>query len=135
VIRPHPREERSFWSTHFSGLRVDRSTDQFAACVERWKPLLVVSWFSTSLIDALRLGIAPVLLTEGIAPVLRDVVLPLDKIALTWPGDRTVIETFIQNQTTLLHWVTQRQEEVFSPPPVGERRHDWRHLFRESIIG
>ena len=115
VIRPHPKEDHSFWVEHFPTLQLDLIARSFADCVGQWRPALVISWFSTALLDALRLGVAPVLLTEGSAPLLRDMVFPLDRIALRWPEESATIENITRDQAEYQRWVSRRWEEVFAP--------------------
>lgn len=114
VVRPHPREDPSFWSEHFPLIRIDLEEISFFNCVRYWKPKFIASWFSTALLDSLRYGVAPILLTEGSAPFLAEMVLPLEDIALRWPIDRTLIETLTRDSLESRRWVTEKQEEVFS---------------------
>ncbi len=128
VIRPHPREDQSFWVEHFPALKLDRVARSFADCVGQWRPSLVVSWFSTALLDALRLGVAPVLLTEGSAPFLRDMVLPLDRVAFRWPEETELIENITRDQTEYQRWVSRRWEEVFAPNSVEGVSDECNHI-------
>lgn len=128
VIRPHPREDKSFWVEYFPALQLDTVARSFADCVGQWRPSLVVSWFSTALLDALKLGVAPVLLTEGSASFLSDMVFPLDRVALRWPEELEIIENITRDQAEYQRWVSRRWEEVFTPNGVedvsDERNHN-----------
>ena len=107
---------------------MDRIVRPFLDCVGKWRPSLVVSWFSTALLEALKLGVAPVLLTEGSASFLSEMVFPLDRVALRWPEESEIIESITRDQAEYQRLVSQRWEEVFAPNGVedlsDERNHN-----------
>lgn len=85
-VRPHPRENRRFWSDAVlgAGVRIEDSDASFLAALQRLRPRLVVSWYSTALADALQSGIVPVTICSEDSPALHDFVYPIADRALKW---------------------------------------------------
>lgn len=98
-VRPHPREDRSFWASGelpFSVL-LDDSDASFDAALERLRPALVVSWFSTALVDALYRGLIPVSVSARNDLNIQDMVYPLYRHSLHWPSDQHELETILSD--------------------------------------
>ena len=98
-MRPHPREDREFWQ---SGnlpfvVKLEDSDTSFDAALERLRPSLVVSWFSTALVDALYRGIIPVSVSAGDDPNVADMVYPLFSRCLQCPQDAGVLERLLDD--------------------------------------
>lgn len=85
-VRPHPRENRRFWSECVlgAGVRIEDSDPSFLAALQRLRPRLVFSWYSTALADALQCGIIPVTVSGDGAKAQQDLVYPLNDRALHW---------------------------------------------------
>lgn len=94
-VRPHPREDTGFWKTSAFpfALRIDGHDASFEAALARVRPVLVVSWFSTALVDCLNHGIIPVTLSARDDPDVADMVYPLFRRALHWPDEGNEIES------------------------------------------
>lgn len=101
-VRPHPRGGRSFWEA--GGLPfpviIEDSDVSFDAALERLRPALVVSWFSTALADALYRGIIPVTVCALDDSNVRDMVYPLFRRSLHWPTDRAVLEEILADDAS-----------------------------------
>jgi len=96
-VRPHPREDRNFWHTGelpFSVLLED-SDASFDAALERLRPSIVVSWFSTALVDALYRSVIPVSVSTLDDSNIKDMVYPLFRHCLHWPTDQDVLQRII----------------------------------------
>ncbi len=101
-VRPHPREDRSFWHERnlpFS-VSLDDSDASFEAAMERLRPSLVVSWFSTTLADALYRGLIPVSVSARDDANIQDLVYPLFRHCLHWPSDQNELEALISSERT-----------------------------------
>ena len=93
-VRPHPREDRSFWNEEptRSSVGIEDRDASFESALSRLRPRLVVSWYSTALADALAMGILPVSVSAADDPDVADMVYPLYRRCLRWPDDRETIE-------------------------------------------
>ncbi len=85
VVRPHPADRSGYWSEWegISGVRVDRG-GTFDEFLDRHRPCMIATWYSTTIYDALVRGAVPVTL-EGDQP---DIVFPFAAVALVWPADK-----------------------------------------------
>jgi len=90
AVRPHPREDRAFWNTQADGglFQVTDEDRTFHDALNRLRPRIVASWYSTAVADALNCGIIPVTVSDESTPAVSDMVYPLFKRALRWPQDR-----------------------------------------------
>jgi hypothetical protein len=114
LVRPHPREDRSFWSE-----RVDRNSIQIEDCaasfhdaLKHLRPRIVVSWYSTALADALNCGIVPVTVSDESTPAVSDMVYPLFKRALRWPQDRQRIAEIMKSDDAYRETLRSLRGEV-----------------------
>ena len=89
-VRPHPREDRSFWSNEVDPrlVQIEDGDASFHDALHRLRPRIVVSWYSTAIADALNCGIVPVTLSDEMTPAVADMVYPLLERALRWPRDK-----------------------------------------------
>ena len=97
IVRPHPREDGSFWTRTDSSrlVSVQPSNATFQEHLAKVRPRLVVSWFSTALADALEMGIIPVSVCGDHDPNVADMVYPLFQHCLRWPHDIDLIERLL----------------------------------------
>ena len=88
-VRPHPREDPEFWlSSIFSfDIVIEDSNEPFDAAIERLRPSLVVSWFSTTLMEALCSSTIPVSVSFLDDKNLVDTVYPIFARCLQWPSN------------------------------------------------
>lgn len=89
-VRPHPREDRSFWNNEVDPrlVQIEDGDASFHDALRRLRPRIVVSWYSTAVADALNCGIVPVTLSDETTPAVADMVYPLLERALRWPRDK-----------------------------------------------
>ncbi|OSM04800.1 hypothetical protein [Magnetofaba australis] len=97
IVRPHPREDRSFWSRNFPHITLDDSDPSFLAAMERLSPLFVVSWFSTTLLESLFLGVIPITLYPQQHMETRDYCFPHLNHVLHWPADKLTLEQALES--------------------------------------
>jgi hypothetical protein len=92
VARPHPADHSGYWSAWHDvrGVRVDRD-GTFDEFLERHRPCVMATWYSTTIYDALMRGVVPVTL-EADQP---DIVFPLADVALAWPEQRAQIQIIL----------------------------------------
>lgn len=113
ILRLHPRESDNFWRTHFPDQPIDRDSESFDDCLDRHCPQFVFSWFSTALIDALRRGHLPCMITAGTSRVLDDMIFPLAEIALHWPRDMELIGKASNDQRLYRKELISKQYAAF----------------------
>ncbi|MCP5534602.1 MAG: hypothetical protein H7A51_00020 [Akkermansiaceae bacterium] len=101
LVRKHPREEGGFWETHFPQLEVDASPDNFEQVVRRVCPMFVVSWFSTCLVDALKMNVVPVSVMSPGHELLQDIVFNVETNCLLWPKAREVMEILTEGRVSV----------------------------------
>jgi hypothetical protein len=87
IVRPHPSVGDGFWRDHLPELPVDNSTGGFQAALALHKPLFVIGWWSTSLVDALKSGVLPILILNQSEAALADMVFPLKELTMGWEPD------------------------------------------------
>lgn len=89
VVRPHPADRSDYWAQweRVGGVRIDRvgSFDEF---LDRHRPGVMATWYSTTIFDALKRGVLPVTL-EADQP---DIVFPFSDVALCWPEQKEEIQ-------------------------------------------
>lgn len=101
-VRPHPREDLGFWQTvrlPFDVSMEDRDAT-FDDALDRLQPALVVSWFSTTLVDALYRGVIPISVSARDDPDIQDMVYPLFKHCLHWPGNQAELINIISKRAS-----------------------------------
>lgn len=87
--RPHPHENSTFWSSHAASgaVAIESQDPSFRQALERLKPRIVVSWPSTTLVDALGYGFVPVLVCEEGDHDVEEMAYSLFRRCLRWPRD------------------------------------------------
>lgn len=93
-VRPHPCEAGTFWSAYEAkgDISIEKSDAGIVETIDRLRPRLVVSWFSTVLAEALEQDIAPVTVCEEGDRNAADMVYPLFRRCLRWPQDADMIQ-------------------------------------------
>ena len=110
IIRKHPRETDNFWPTYFPDLEIDTSPDLFDEALKRIKPMFVVSWFSTALVDALLANIVAVSIMQATDTTLSDLVFEIPKHCLLWPTAESVMNALVNGHTDVASCVSELQE-------------------------
>jgi hypothetical protein len=100
-VRPHPRENTKFWHTIDMPVKIlmEESDLTFDAAIDRLQPTIVVSWFSTTLVNALNRGVIPVSVSACDDLNINDMVFPLSRHCLNWPEDLNELQTIIFDKT------------------------------------
>ena len=109
VVRKHPRETDDFWIRHFPRLEVDTGTDQFIEVLERLRPLFVVSWFSTCLVDALQANVVPVSLMEASHYYTVSIVFNILDHCLLWSESQPVMDALVDERAVVASVVSDLQ--------------------------
>jgi len=91
VVRLHPVEDDDFWSTRFPELVTAAPNQPFAEHLLELRPLFVISWFSTTLVEALVHNVVPITINDDGDAVLASLVVDLRQHCLMWPTDRDEI--------------------------------------------
>ena len=95
VVRPHPADRSGYWSRWegVRGVRIDRH-GTFEDFLERHRPCIMATWYSTTIYDALLRGVVPVTF-EWDQP---DIVFPFADVALAWPADKERIQAVLDDR-------------------------------------
>ncbi len=117
-VRPHPCEEGSFWANRADAnhVRIEADDTSFSGALERLRPRLVISWFSTALFDALASGVIPVTVCVDDDSNVADMVYPLFKRSLRWPADAGLIERLLDDDRLYVETLARLREGWESVP-------------------
>jgi hypothetical protein len=98
-VRPHPRERSTFWQNYamVGQVTIEEGDADIFQAIDRLRPRLMVSWFSTALLDALECGIIPVTVCSDDDSYVSDMVYPLFRRCLRWPQDIEIIEQILND--------------------------------------
>lgn len=113
VVRPHPSEGPAFWQSQFPEIPIDNTVGGFYGAMSQFKPLWVVGWYSTALLDALKAGVLPILIMNGSEVALEDMAFPLAEIALNWPKDMDILKRLSGDSVLYRKELETRQQAVF----------------------
>lgn len=119
IVRPHPSEGAAFWQSQFPEIPIDTSVGGLNGAISQHGPLLIVGWWSTSLLDALKAGVLPVLIMSGSEAALEDMAFPLAEVALNWPRDENLIHELTSNDKLYCKELTIRQDAAFGTLTSG----------------
>ena len=113
ICRPHPRENSARWRRpDVCGLvELQSSERSFLDHLSETRPRIVVSSFSTALIDALHAGIIPVTICAENDPNVANMVYPLFSRCLRWPKDIAAIERILHDDRRYIEALHDLQSE------------------------
>jgi hypothetical protein len=94
-IRPHPCEAPVFWRQHFPDAVIDAADASFEDALTRLRPLFVLSWFSTALIDALLRGVVPISVSSASCQHVQDMIISLHRYCLEWPQQKGILDSIV----------------------------------------
>lgn len=106
IIRKHPKENGDFWSNYFPELHIDAIDDSFNEALVRIKPMIMLTWFSTSLIDALHSNIVPVTISAIEDVHVQDMIINMRSHCLSWVEDRQVLNELVSGKVTVAEVVS-----------------------------
>lgn len=92
VVRKHPRESSDFWKEHFPWCEIASNALTFREVLSLYKPALVVSWFSTALVESLQCGYLPVTVSDPDSDDIKDMVYPLMDRVLSWAYQEDLVK-------------------------------------------
>lgn len=98
-VRPHPCETSTFWSDYEANgaVIIEKDDISFLQSIDRLRPRLNISWFSTTLADALEYGVIPVTVCADDDSEVLNTVYPLFKRCLRWPQDADIMERLLDD--------------------------------------
>ena len=113
-VRPHPREDQSFWLRSVLSFDVvmEDSNESFNAAIERLRPSLLVSWFSTTLMEALCSDTIPVSVSALDDKNVADLVYPLFARCLHWPSQHEDLEVAMSSKNGYENILARLQSDV-----------------------
>jgi hypothetical protein len=120
VVRPHPQDFSGYWKrwAGMAGIDFMEERCDFDSFLEKVRPRFLVSWFSTTLFDALKRGSVPIALTQHAD--VDDVVFPFLQVALRWPDDRGVIERLLDDPQACADLAMQKYSEATTFPSLNK---------------
>jgi hypothetical protein len=113
VVRPHPQDRSGYWEQWrgVEGIQISDEPCSFVDFLLTHRPRVMVTSFSTTLLDAALLGVLPVTL-ETDECTAADLVFPLCSIAIRWPEEVSLVEASIDDEQCLTRIVTERRQMV-----------------------
>jgi hypothetical protein len=99
AVRPHPRDKTDYWDRWrgVEGVEIVGAENSFSDFLENVRPRFLAGWYSTALFDALLRGVVPITVAaEG--DKIADIVFPLGDIALHWPEDVDLAQSFLDDE-------------------------------------
>jgi len=83
----------------------DSSADSF---IRKEQPEFACGWISTTLCEALNLGVIPICLSNKDDPLFDEILYPLKKKSLMWHDDKEIIKNFIENKNQNIHSIVKK---------------------------
>jgi hypothetical protein len=110
VVRPHPADRSGYWSNWegISGVRVERG-GTFDEFLERHRPCIMATWYSTTIYDALLRGVVPVTFQAD----QPDIVFPIADVALAWPANHERIRAVLRDRESRYSALTEALTQAF----------------------
>lgn len=115
IVRPHPRDETGYWNRWkgVAGITFDDTPSDFDAFLERHRPRFLVTWHSTTLLDALLRGVVPITLVQD-REFEADTIFPISEIALRWPDAQETISQFSDHPEAAYEYALAKTDLVSS---------------------
>ena len=101
IIRKHPKENDNFWHKFFPQSVIDHQHDNFTNALIRLRPMIMATWFSTTIIDALRCNVVPVSICDMNDHHVQDLILNLEEHCLLWADSRELLDQLAAGKTTV----------------------------------
>jgi hypothetical protein len=96
------------------GVAFDEQGAGFEDFLRTLRPRILATWHSTTLFDALTLGVVPVTLSEDDA-FADNFVFPFREAALRWPQDIERVETVLRDATARRDFLARRRSRFIAP--------------------
>ncbi|MBI3675215.1 MAG: hypothetical protein HY243_01180 [Proteobacteria bacterium] len=113
VIRTHPQDKSGYWQRwrEADGIEFTPASLSFEQFIDCYRPCILLTWYSTTLFDALCENIVPATLVDD-SVEYDDVVFPFREVSLHWPAQREIFldmvdssekrEVFLSDRRALL---------------------------------
>lgn len=113
-VRPHPCEIGAFWSGYEANgiVSIEKGDAGIIQAINRLRPRLVVSWFSTTLAEALELGIVPVTVCADDDRDVKDTVYPIFQRCLRWPQDSGIVMRLLDDDELYASVLSRLRREL-----------------------
>jgi hypothetical protein len=98
-VRKHPADTSDYWEQWrgISGIEMCDGRGSFLEFLERFRPRMLASWFSTALYDALLNGVVPITVTPEGHEAALDTVFPFRELFLCWPEHKEVAQNLLDD--------------------------------------
>ena len=96
-----------------NGVTVDRD-GTFEDFLERHRPCVIATWYSTTVYDALLRGVVPISFDVD----QPDIVFPLSEVALSWPQQKERIQLILANPTARYELLAKALSRAIGPAHV-----------------
>jgi hypothetical protein len=87
IIRKHPMDTSDYWNRWRGvvGIEITDGEGSFIEFLDRFRPRLLASWYSTALYDAIVKGVVPITVIPESHEAALDTVFPFRDLSLRWP--------------------------------------------------
>jgi 1,2-phenylacetyl-CoA epoxidase catalytic subunit len=119
VVRPARGEVLAdFWEGpeigHLKSVEVESSDGKFTDALDRNRPMFLASWGSTTLVEALQIGIIPIVVATRNDRWVEDTLYPLLECCLHWPTDEAMIERAVSDRTSYQRTLDDLREKALA---------------------
>lgn len=125
VVRPHPFDRTDYWRRWdgVPGVTLSYERITFDDFLGKYRPSLLATWYSSTIMDALRHGIVPLSWSKG-GSYVEDTVIPFDRLALRWPEQCQLVRRMFEDESLRREFVAETYADVTAydddvPCPVG----------------
>jgi len=110
IIKTHP-----FYKGNYRSIFAKNNSIRFIDCpnltaevlMREQKPQFVCSWTSTTLCEALNLGIAPICLSDKNELLFDEILYPIKEKSIMWIRDRAIMERFFRTKDRNIYDLTK----------------------------
>lgn len=120
VVRPHPADRSGYWNewVNTGGVHIDR-VGTFDEFLERHRPCVMATWYSTPVYEAVTRGVVPITL-EADQP---DIVFPFEDVALRWPEQKERIQAVLANDIVRFEALSRALQLAVGPQNAEDAIH------------
>ena len=107
VVRKHPFDTSDYWDEwrDVAGVQITDGEGSFADFLDRFRPCMLASWFSTALFEAIVKGVVPVTVTPESHEAALDTVFPFRELSLCWPEHEEIAQKLLDNDSLCVEFV------------------------------
>ncbi len=121
VVRKHPVDTSDYWEQWrgVAGVQITDGEGSFADFLDRFRPCMLASWFSTALFEAIVKGVVPVTVTPESHEAALDTVFPFRELSLCWPEHEEIAKKLIDDDGLRAEFLADTYARAVAPPHGG----------------